>query len=351
MSTLQQRALSICLAFVPALVQASPAIAQTAWPTPDWQTAKPDSQGMSQERVDRVRDWLKEHGSKTGMLVRHGRIVGEWYWEDAQPESKFRVYSTTKSFSSTAAGLAIADGKLALDTKVGDLLPEVKPDEKRNVTVRQLLSMSSGVHNEANINDLPELFDYALFDAPMDHRPGTKWDYNNTGLAILSPVVHKATGQQVDQILDKKVFQPIGINAADWSWERRGETTIPYSGLTITARALARFGLLFLNGGKWQDKQLVPAEWVAEATGNSQDMNKNYGYLWWNNTDGRWPGVPRDAYAALGRFDNDMLIVPSLNLIVIRQVGDDSANNRKIDIGELWRLASESVTEGKAVTK
>jgi hypothetical protein len=86
-----------------------------------------------------------------------------------------------------------------------------------------------------------------------------------------------------------------------------------------------------------------PACWFGTAA--------SWGYLWWNNTDGRWPGVPRDAYAALGRFDNDMLVVPSLSLIVIRQVGDDSANNRKIDIAELWRLASESVTEAKSTAE
>jgi CubicO group peptidase (beta-lactamase class C family) len=100
---------------------------------------------------------------------------------------------------------------------------------------------------------------------------------------------------------------------------------------------------VFLNKGKWQDRQVVPADWVAEATRPSQELNKSYGYLWWNNTDKHWQGTPADAYAALGRFDNSMLIVPSLDLIVIRQVGDDTGHERKIDIGELWRLAVEAV--------
>jgi CubicO group peptidase (beta-lactamase class C family) len=317
--------------------------AETAWPVPDWQTASPESQNMLPTGVDHVRDWLKAHGSKTGMLLRHGRIVGEWYFEDAKPDSRFLVYSTTKSFSSTAAGLAIAEGKFKLDTKIGAVLVGVDLEEKRNITVRDLLSMTSGVHNNPQINTREDLFHYALIDAPLDHQPGTFWDYNNTGLAILSPVIARAARQQIDELLNEKLFKPIGIRQADWTWERRNSLTIPYSGLEITARGLARYGLLFLNHGKWQDRQLVPAGWVAEATGPSQKMNKSYGYLWWNNTDGKWRGVPSDAFASLGRFDNSMLIVPSLDLIVLRQVGDDTGHDRKIDIGELWRLAVESV--------
>lgn len=317
--------------------------AQMAWPVPDWETAKPESQGMSSSRLAKVRNWLKQHGSKTGMVVRRGRLVGEWYFDDATPQSRYIVYSTTKSFSSTAAGLAIAAGKMKLETKVGELLPDVRPEGKRDVTVRQLLSMTSGVHNDPGIGAKPDLFGYALYEAPMDHAPGAKWDYNNTGLSILGPVVKQATGKHVDQILNEQVFEPIGIKPEDWEWQRRGETPLPYSGLHITARGLARFGLMFMRRGKWQERQVVPAAWAEEACRPSQTMNPTYGYLWWNNTTGRWPGVPQDAFASLGKSDNSMLLVPSLDLVVIRQVGDDAVPNRKLNIGELWKLAVDAV--------
>jgi CubicO group peptidase (beta-lactamase class C family) len=321
---------------------------ETAWPVPDWQTATPASQNISAEGLDKLHAWFKENGSKTGVLIRHGRIVAEWYFDDAKPDSKYLVYSTTKSFASTAAGLAIADGKLSLDTNVGSLLPDVKPEEKRDVTVRQLISMSSGVHNEPKIHTMDKLFSYSLYEAPMDHRPGTKWDYNNTGLALLSPVMVKATGKEIDVYLNEKVFQPIGIKQDDWSWEQRENHALPYSGLHITARALARFGLMFLNGGKWQDKAIVPGNWVSEATAPSQEMNKTYGYLWWNNSTGaKWPGVPSDAYASLGRFDNNMLIVPSLDLILIRQVGEEQDPKRKVNFAAAAKLAVEAVTDRK----
>ena len=94
----------------------------TAWPG-DWKTAKPASQGLSAAAVARVGQWLQQHGSKTGLMVRHGRIVGEWYFGGADRTTQLLVYSTTKSFSSTATGMAIADGKLTLDSTVGQFLP------------------------------------------------------------------------------------------------------------------------------------------------------------------------------------------------------------------------------------
>src|SRR5271170_6384648 len=171
-------ALIFCLA---TLCSVAAAAEPLAWPVPDWQTATPESQQMTTAGLEKVRDWLKEAGSKTGMVVRHGRIVGEWYFDDATPKSKYLVYSTSKSFASTAAGLAIYDGKLTLETTVGEVLPDVMPPEKRQVTVRQLLSMTSGVYKEPKIHEMDDLFTYALYKAPMADKPGEKWDYNNTG--------------------------------------------------------------------------------------------------------------------------------------------------------------------------
>jgi len=323
-----------------------PALAQTVFPGADWQVDKPEAQSLSPEIVAKVGEWLKENGSKSGLMVRHGRIVGEWYFGDAKPDSKHIVYSTSKSFSSTAAGVAIAQGKLKLDSKVGDYFPDAMPASKRDITVKQLLSMTSGAHSDNAQLPRTDLFKYVLEELPMDSAPGTKWEYNNTGLAILSPVVQAATGQNIDQVLNENVFKKIGIPRGDWSWEDREGIPISYSGLHITARSLARYGLLMLNKGMWKEEKVIGSDWVAEAIAPSQEMNKRYGYLWWNNLDQKaWPGVPRDAYAAMGKFDNDMLIVPSLDLIVIRQVGDDTGANRQLKIADLFALATSAVTD------
>jgi len=339
------RALTALVAFAWLLsLAAAPAVAQTVFPGADWEVAKPEAQSMSAAGLEKVGAWLKDSGAKSGLVVRHGRIVGEWYFGDAKPDSKHIVYSSTKSFASTAAGLAIASGKLKLDSKLGEFIPDAAPTTKRDITVKQLISMTSGAHNDNGQLERPDLFSYCLKELPMDHAPGTKWEYNNTGLSLLGPLLKKATGQTVAEILDEGVFQKIGIARGDWTWDEREGQPLPYSGLHITARSFARFGLLFLNKGQWRGSNVISSTWVAEATRASQELNPRYGYLWWTN-GGSWPGVPADAYAAMGKFNNDMLIVPSLDMIVIRQVGDDTGAKRDFKIGDLFALAAAAVTD------
>ncbi len=100
-----------------------------------------------------------------------------------------------------------------------------------------------------------------------------------------------------------------------------------------------------LREGRWKDKEIVPSHWLARAVKPSQELEKSYGYLWWNNTAGKWPGVPADAFAALGKFENDMLIVPSLDLIVIRLVGDETGHEHKVRVDRLFRLAVEACVD------
>ncbi len=325
------------------LVMVSVARAQAVFPGADWEKVAPASQGLQAEKLDQARDWLASHNSRSGLVVRHGRIVAEWYFDGADQHAKFAAYSTSKSLSSMATGLAIADGKLALDQTVGRYLPDVSPEGKRSITVKQLLSMTSGVHNNSEVGQREDLFQYVLRDAPLDHEPGSKWDYNNTGLALLSPVFQKATGKQIDAFLNERVFTPIGVTADDWTWEHRDGYAIPYSGCHLNARAMGRIGLLVLNQGKWQDKQVVPTEWLKESVAPSQELNKSYGYLWWNNSTNKWPKVPQDAFAALGRWDNNILIVPSLDLVVIRQ--SDRQPGKDHQIAEYFQLVCEAVTK------
>lgn len=321
----------------------SHAVAQTVFPGTDWETATPASQEMDAAELDTARAWLASHQSKSGLVVRHGRIIAEWYFGDADRNTKFAAYSTTKSLSSLATGLAIQEGKLTLDHTVGASLPDVRPEGKRAITVKHLLSMTTGVHNEPNVHLRDDVFQYAMFQAGMDHLPGAKWDYNNTGLALLGPLFHKAVGEPLDDFFNQRVFTPIGIGSDDWSWEHRDGHVIPYSGCHLTARAMGRIGLLVLNDGKWKEKQIVPSAWLTESIAASQDQNPSYGYLWWNNTTNRWPNVPKDAFAAMGRWDNDILIVPSLDLVVIRQSDLEPAKGHQI--AEYFQMVAGAVKQ------
>ena len=312
------------------------------WPIPDWQVVSPESQQMSAARLERVRQWHVENSSKTGLVIRHGRIVAEWYFGDAKASTQLLVFSVTKSVSSTAVGLAMAKGNLSVDTPVGKYLSHLEPPQKTQITLGQLLSMTSGVHNNKKLDQVADQFHYAMFEAPQDFPPGEKWDYNNTGLALLSPFFQAATRQPLDQFVGNRIFKPIGIRTADWSWDANGGFPLPFSGLHINARALARFGLLVLRKGRWKEKQIVPADWLTQAVQPSQQLEKKYSYLWWNNSQGQWRHVPKDAFAAVGKFENDMLIVPSLDLIVVRQVGDETGHEHKTRADWLFRLAVEA---------
>lgn len=301
------------------LASVTSAFADGVFPGTEWQTDEPANQGVDAAGLEKAKEWLASHNSKSGLVVRHGRIIAEWYFGDAKPDSLFACYSTSKSLSSMATGLAIEDGKLALDQTVGQYVPDASPESKKTITVQQLLSMTSGVHNNPSVTTREDLFTYVIKEAPMDFEPGTKWEYNNTGLALLSPLFHKATGKQIDDYLNERVFKEIGIPASDWKWEHREGLAIPYSGCQMTARSMGRIGLMVLNEGKWSEKQIVPTAWLKASTSPSQKLNETYGYLWWNNQPNKWPNVPRDAFAALGRWDNDIFVVPSLDLVVIRQ--------------------------------
>ena len=317
------------------------ASAQSVFPGTEWQTDEPAKQGVDPAGLEKARAWLESHNSKSGLVIRNGRIIAEWYFGDANRDSQFACYSTSKSLSSMATGLAIEDGKLALEHTVGKYLPEASPEEKKTVTVQQLLSMTSGVHKNPKIMSRDDLFTYALKEAPMDFEPGKKWDYNNTGLSLLSPLFHKATGKQIDEFLNERIFQPIGIPADDWKWEHREDLALPFTGCHMTARSMGRIGLMVLNKGKWSEKQIVPTAWLKESTSPSQDLNKSYGYLWWNNTPKKWPDLPQDAFAALGKWDNDIFIVPSLDLVVIRQ--SDLAPAKGHSIAEYFQLVCDAV--------
>ena len=338
------RVLLTILAVVIGVRGASAQTVRTVWPGEDWEIATPASLDMDAAALEKAKVWLETHNSKSGIVVRHGRIVAEWYFGDATAKSKFAAYSTSKSLSSMATGLAIADGKLALDHTVGKYLPEASPESKRTITVKQLLSMSSGVHNDPGIGQRDDLFSYAVKTAEMDHAPGTKWDYNNTGLALLSPVFQKATGQQIDEFLNERLFRLIGIRADDLTWERRERFSLPYSGCHTTARSLARIGWMVRHDGQWNGKQVVPAAWLKESIAPSQELNKSYGYLWWNNTTNKWPHVPKDAYAALGKWDNNIFIVPSLDLIVIRQ-SDLAPPAQNYKIADFYQLVCDAVKQ------
>jgi CubicO group peptidase (beta-lactamase class C family) len=265
-------------------------------------------------------------GSKAVLVIRNGYIVGEWYGPGWTQESVQTGFSIAKSFSSALVGMLIEDGVFTgLDQPVSQFITEWQDGKHDTVTVRNLLSMNSGLYWDP-INDyiiLPTRPDQNSFAVglPMADIPGATWVYNNSACQVVSELILRATGMQAANYAAYRLASKIGMWNADWLTDMVGNT-LTYQSVIASAREFAKFGYLFLRGGVWDGEQILSSDWVEESTTRSQVLNPFYGYLWWCNTGGlMWTDVPADAYAAMGFQEKKIYVVPSLDLVAVR-LGD-----------------------------
>ncbi len=331
-----------------------------------WQTASPESQGMSTPKLDVVRDTLAARGTKTFLVVRHDRIVYEWYAPDYSPTKRHYTASLAKALvGGVSLMVALNDGRLAVDDPAWKYIPTWKGHaEKSQITVRHLATHSSGIE-DAEAGGLPhdrlpgwkgafwkrepDPFSIARDEAPVIFPPGSDYAYSNPGMAMLayavtaSLAVGGAPQSDIQTLLRERVMKPIGVPDDEWSigykvgYEVDGLTLYAnWGGGSYTARAAARLGRLMLRVGDWEGEPLVAPEWVQKAVmyagtslpdrpaGNPQPGS---GLGWWTNFDGVWADVPRDAFAGAGAGNQILLVIPSLDLIIVRNgapLGDAS---------------------------
>ncbi|MBV9926172.1 MAG: serine hydrolase [Acidobacteria bacterium] len=306
----------------------APALAHTANGGGGLPRSSPERQGISSaavlafvEAADREVDQM--HGF---VLVRHGHVVAEGWWSPYDARTPHVLYSLSKSFTSTAVGLAVAEGKLSLDDEVLKFFPEEAPAEPspnlRAMRVRDLLRMSSGNQTEAPILDWdgkdPSMRDASwvrrFLAHPVPFKPGTHFLYNSPATYMLSAIVQKVTGQAVLEYLRPRLFDPLGFENPTWVASPQGVSAGAY-GLSLRTEEIARFGQLYLQKGTWQGRQLVPASWVEEATARQtsngsapkSDWDQGYGFQFWRSRHG-WRGD--------GAFGQFCLVVPELDAVV-----------------------------------
>jgi len=258
------------------------------------------------------------------MVVRHGAVVAEGWWSPYAPEYPHMMFSVSKSFTSTAVGLAISEGLLSLDDRVVELLPHDLPTEidarLSALTVRHLLTMTTGhAADTVSLADDShgENWARAILAQPLDFTPGTHYVYNSGATHLLSAIVQRATGERLLDYLGPRLFEPLGITDATWESSPQGIDAGGW-GLNITTEQLATFGQLLLQRGQWQGGQLVPAEWIDEATSlrvdtsatdHDLDGRQGYGYQFWRN---RLAG-----YRADGAFGQFCLVLPEQDAVVV----------------------------------
>lgn len=293
------------------------------WPTNGWTRATPWSQGMDPRGIHEAFKYGAEKESDALIVIRNGYLVAEWYSREWTHNTRRRTHSLAKSVTSALVGMMIEEGAIgSVNDSAAIYIPEWRQAKHRRITVRNLLSMNSGLRTGWDIDYwLLRATDQNQYTIGIDteYPPGDVWIYQQCGVQALSLIMYKATGRQPEEYAREKLWNVIGVSDATW-WARDDVgNTLTYTSVFATAPEWAKFGYLFLRNGEWDGQQVIPERWVRESTRPSQFNNENYGYLWWLNTNGEvWKDVPADAYQAEGASENHVYVVPSLNLVVVR---------------------------------
>jgi len=266
----------------------------------------PEAQGISSAAIlefIEAADKQQAESMHSFMLVRHGKIVAEGWWSPYNAASPHSMYSLSKSFTSTAVGIAQAEGKLSVDDEVLKFFPDDAPAEPsanlKAMRISDLLRMNTGQHS----NDVAkfsfesqEKLTKLFLSLPVEHKPGTHFYYNTPATFMCSAIVQKVTGQTLLDYLKPRLFDPLGIENP--TWESQQGITFGGSGLAIRTEDIAKFGQLYLQKGKWNGKQLVPAKWIEAATARqtsngsnpNSDWDQGYGYQFWRCRNGLYRG-------------------------------------------------------------
>ncbi|TMI75495.1 MAG: serine hydrolase [Bacteroidetes bacterium] len=265
----------------------------------------PESQGISSKAISTFIKAITASGIQwhSFMLLRHGNVVAEGWWKPFDASYKHTLYSLSKSFTSTAVGLLVKEGKLSVDDYLvsffpGELPAEVNENMKK-IKIKHLLTMNSG-HAEDTLGKMRDAKDKtwtkAYLELPVQFEPGTHFLYNTGNTYMLGAIVHKVTGQTLEEYLEPRLFHPLGIEKYDWEKSPDGLNTAGY-GLRIKTEDIARFGQLYLQKGKWKGKEILTEAWVHEATSyqtKSQEGNgdwaQGYGYQFWRCKPGFYRG-------------------------------------------------------------
>lgn len=301
-------------------------------PGADWEVADPAEHGMDAYTLGWSRLYAFAEGRNTQgvVVIRGGEIVAEWYAPGADQDSWAASWSMAKSFTSALIGIAIDDGLIrSVDEPMVTYYPEFAGTPREDIALRDVLQMASGLdwvedYDPAAIED-SDIIQAVLFQAnqldyavsqPALHEPGTTFNYSSGDTMLLSGVIEQATGMSVAEYAEEELFGPLGIDQVDW-WQDADGHTLTYCCLDTTTRDFARFGQLYLDGGAWGDEQVVPAEWVADSLTPSPAFD-GYGYQWWltgNSDDYR---LPEDLFSARGHDGQFIYVIPSLDLVVVR---------------------------------
>ncbi|NLE50267.1 MAG: serine hydrolase [Chloroflexi bacterium] len=306
--------------------------ARDYWPTESWQTAAPADHGVDPDALARLSAHLDEaypHFDSL-LVVRNGYLLHEEYKNGAAPDDEHNVKSVTKSVLSALVGIALDTGDLAgIDEPIGSFFAghfaSIADRAKRAITLENLLTMRSGLEwNEwsgttIQMTASPDWVRFVL-ERPLAQPPGERFSYSTGDTHLIAAALQQATGMTLLEYADLYLFQPLGITARRWPDDPQG-VVIGGSELALRARDMAKLGLLYLSLGQWDDREIIPADWVRASTEPHitvvpQDASKRppvcYGYLWWLR-----PQQRLGSFMAVGHGGQFIYALPDLDLCVV----------------------------------
>ncbi|WP_433944483.1 serine hydrolase domain-containing protein [Paenibacillus sp. SN-8-1] len=312
--------------------------------------SSPESQGVSAGAITAFLEGIEQSGQELHslMVLRKGAVVAEGAWAPYTLERQHMLFSLTKCFTSTAVGLAVASGLLSTEDKVTSFFPSeltgTAGPHLREMKVEHLLTMSTG-----HATDPMELMyadpdgDWvkAFFLAEPDEVPGTHFVYSSGASHILAVIVQQVTGQSLIDYLKPRLFEPLGIEDPHWDTCPLGKNTGGF-GLNLRTEDIAKFGQLYLQKGKWDGQQLIPASWISEATSLQienpgswgMDWSQGYGYQFWMSRHGGYRGD--------GAFGQYCIVLPRHKAVIVMTGGHE-------DMQQVLNLVWEHLLPGFAL--
>jgi CubicO group peptidase (beta-lactamase class C family) len=282
----------------------------------------PEAQGISSTAILKFIDTAERtiHELHSFMLVRHGQVVAEGWWNPYVADRSHMLYSLSKSFTSSAIGLAVAEGRLSVEDKVVSFFPEDVPTSisptLAAMRVHDLLAMATG--HDQDVTDKLRSADTwvkGFFAQPVEHEPGTHFVYNSAATFMLSAIIQKLTGMKLIEYLKLRLLDPLGIDGATWEENPQG-INVGGWGLNIRTEDIACFGQMYLQKGMWNGKRILSEEWIAAATTQQVDNSSNtnvdwkqgYGYQFWR--------CQHNGYRGDGAFGQYCIVMPEQDAVI-----------------------------------
>jgi CubicO group peptidase (beta-lactamase class C family) len=300
--------------------------------TGNWETVTPSTLGWNNTALANTLNFLEQKNTKAFVILYNGRIVAEKYFGSFTADSLWYWASAGKTLTATLVGIAQKEGLLSLTDPAAKYLgagwTSLSAAQEQQITIRHLLTMTSGLDD-----GVPD--DHCTLPSCLQFKaaPGTRWAYHNAPYTLLEKVVEAASGKTYNSYFRDKIRDRTGMNGL---WIKSGWNNVYYS----NARSMARFGLLIQAGAQWNGTPVLSdAAYNNAMINTSQNINLSYGYLWWLNgkashmlptvqfvfNGSMVPNAPADMYAALGKNDQKIYVVPSKKLVIIR-MGEAAGN-------------------------